>query len=123
MILVGRPVKARFAVVAGLAIVTAACYLPRVDVERDVSTFILASVTQCAAEVVGGEVRNDADVPVRVVLNVAWLDIASEPFYELELELPRIEAESTEQWNIAAQEELDSPIVCTAEAFTVEALE
>ena len=111
------------ALVAALALVVSGCYLPRVDVERDVTTFILASVTQCSAETVAGQLRNDADVPVRVVMNVAWLDIASEPYHDVELELARVEAESTAEWSVTAGEELDPPIVCTAEPFTVEALE
>ena len=106
-----------------MAMVGAACYLPRVEVERDVTTFILASVTQCSAETIAGQVRNDADVPVHVLLNISWLDLASEPYHDVDLELPRIDAESTSEWSVTADEELDQPIVCTAEVSTVEALE
>ena len=66
------------AAISAVALLASACYLPRVDVERDVSTFVLAHVTQCSAETVAGEV---------------------------------------------AGEEVDRPIVCTAEALLVEALE
>ena len=113
----------RLATLTGLALVLSACYLPRVEVDRDVSTFVLAHVTQCSAETVAGEVINDADVPVRVLLNVAWLDVASEPYHDVELEVPRVEAESTGSWSVVAGEEVDRPIVCTAEALLVEALE
>lgn len=106
-----------------LMFVVSACYLPRADVQRDVSTFVLASVSHCSSESVGGALRNDADVAVRVMLKTSWLDIASVAYHEVEHEIPRVEADSTEQWTVLAGEEVDPPLVCTVEIAVVEPLE
>lgn len=118
----GRPASRSAALVA-LMLVVSACYLPRNDVQRDVSTFVLASVSQCSAESVGGALRNDSDVAVRVVLKVMWLDIASVAYHEVEHEIPRVESKTTEQWTVLAGETVDPPLVCTAENGTIEPLE
>lgn len=114
---------ARYAALFALALAVSACYLPRADVQRDVSTFVLASVSQCSSESVGGAVRNDADVAVRMVLNAMWLDIASVVYHDVEHEIPRVEAESTVEWTILAGEDVDPPLLCTVEATVVEPLD
>ena len=113
----------RLAVMAAVALLASSCYLPRADVDRAVETFVLASVSQCSSESVGGALRNDSDVAVRVVLTTMWLDISSEVYHEVEVELPRIEAKTTESWTAFAGEEVAPPLLCTAEASTIEALE
>ena len=113
----------RLALMAAVALLASSCYLPRADVDRAAETFVLASVSQCSSESVGGAVRNDADVAVRVILTTMWLDLSSEVYHEVELELPRVEAKTTEPWTAFAGEEVASPLLCTAEASTIEALE
>ena len=113
----------RLAVITGVALLASSCYLPRADVVRAVDTFVLASVSQCSSESVGGALRNDADVAVRVVLTSMWLDLSSDVYHEVVLELPRVEAHTTEQWTAFAGEEVAPPLLCTVEASTIEALE
>ena len=115
--------RGRLAVMAAVALLASSCYLPRADVDRAVETFVLASVSQCSSESVGGALRNDADVAVRVVLTSMWLDLSSEVYHEVVLELPRVEAHTTEQWTAFSTEEVASPLLCTVEASTIEALE
>ncbi len=126
----GRPLEepntvrgGRLAVMTGVALFASSCYLPRADVVRAVDTFVLASVSQCSSESVGGALRNDADVAVRVVLTSMWLDLSSEVYHEVVLELLRVEAHTTEPWTAFATEDVAPPLLCTVEASTIEALE
>jgi len=112
----------RYAAFLALVLGASACYLPRADVQRDVSTFVLASVSECSTESVGGAVRNDSDVAIHVVLKGMWLDIESVVYHEVEYDIARVDAESTEQWTILG-EEVDPPLLCTVEAVVVEPLD
>lgn len=113
----------RLMLVGVLVVAASACYLPRANVERDVSTFVLASVSQCSMESVSGAVRNDSDVAVRVVLNATWHDISSEVYHEVEHEIPSVEAESEVEWTASAGDPVDPPLLCEVEATVVEPLE
>ena len=106
-----------------VALVAAGCYLPRADVDRPVETFVLVSVSGCDADSVRGAVRNDSDVPVRVALTPKWLDISSEVYHETQYEVARVEPNSTVEWEAPADEEVDPPLLCQAEATLIEALE
>lgn len=113
----------RLVALGALLLAVSGCYLPRANVERDPSTFVLASVSHCSAESVGGAVRNDSDVSVRVVLKATWLDIASEVYHEVEYEVPLVEAESEIEWTASAGEPVEPPLLCEIEATEVEPLE
>ena len=115
--------RGRLPLVIAISLLAASCYLPRADVQRDVETFILASVSQCSSESVGGMLRNDADVPVRVELLAMWLDLSSEVYHEAELTVPRVEAASEQPWTIEAGDEVAPPLLCTAETSSVKAVE
>ncbi len=115
--------RRRLAVMAAVALLASSCYLPRADVDRAVETYVLASVSRCSSESVGGALRNDADVAVRIVLTSMWLDLSSEVYHEVVLELPRVEAHTTEPWTAFATEEVAPPLLCTVEASTIQGLE
>ncbi len=115
--------RGRLPLVIAISLLAASCYLPRADVQRDVETFILASVSQCSSKSVGGMLRNDADVAVRLELLTMWLDLSSEVYHEVELTVPRVEAESEVPWSVEAGAEVDPPLLCTVETSSVEVVE
>ena len=106
-----------------IPLLAVSCYLPRSDVDRDVDTFILASVSRCSSESVGGMLRNDADVAVRLELVAMWLDLSSEVYHEVELAVPRVDAASEVPWTVEAGAEVDPPLLCTVETASVEVIE
>lgn len=108
-------------VVVGL--VASGCYLPKANVDRSFETFVLVSVSGCNADMVRGAVRNDSDVPVRVALTPRWLNVSSEVYHETQFEVARVEANSTVEWEAPADEEVDPPLLCQAEATLIESLE
>ena len=116
-------IRGRLPLLIPILLLAASCYLPRADVQRDVETFILASVSQCSTESVSGMLRNDADVAVRVKLLAMWLDLSSEVYHEAELTVERVEAESELPWSVEAGGEVDPPLLCTAETSSVEVIE
>lgn len=99
------------------------CYLPRSEVQRDVETFILASVSECSSESVGGMLRNDSDVAVRLELVAMWLDLSSEVYHEVELSVARVDAQSEASWTVEADAEVDPPLLCTVETSSIEVIE
>lgn len=115
--------RGRLPVLVALSLLAVSCYLPRADVERDVETFILASVSQCSSESVGGMLRNDADVAVRLELLAMWLDLSSEVYHEVEFEVARVEAGSEVPYSVGAGAEVDPPLLCTVETSSVEVVE
>ena len=115
--------RGRLPLLIALSLLAISCYLPRSDVERDVETFILASVSQCSSESVGGMLRNDADVAVQIELVAMWLDLASEVYHEAELAVARVEAGSEQPWSVEAGAEVAPPLLCTVETSSVEVIE
>ena len=115
--------RGRLPLLIALSLLAISCYLPRSDVVRDVETFILASVSQCSSESVGGMLRNDAEVAVRVELVAMWLDLASEVYHEAELVVARVEAGSEQPWSVEAGAEVAPPLLCTVETSSVEVIE
>ena len=115
--------RGRLPLVIAISLLATSCYLPRSDVQRDIETFIQASVGQCSAESIGGMLRNDADVPVRLELVAMWLDLASEVYHEVEFEVARVEAESELPYTVGAGADVDPPLVCTVETSSVEVIE
>ena len=115
--------RGRLPVLVALSLLAVSCYLPRADTERDVETFILASVSQCSSESVSGMLRNDADVAVRLELVAMWLDLSSEVYHEVEFEVTRVEAGSELPYSAGAGAEVDPPLLCTVETSSVEVIE
>jgi hypothetical protein len=116
-------IRGRLLLLILISLLTASCYLPRSDVERDVETFILASVSQCSSDSVGGMLRNDADVAVRLELLAMWLDLSSEVYHEVEFTVDRVEAESELPYSVGAGAPVDPPLLCTVETSSVEVIE
>ena len=106
-----------------LSVLAVSCYLPRADVDRDIETFITVSVRQCSAESVGGTLRNDAEVAVRMELVAMWLDIASEPYHDVGFTVARVDAGSEVPYSVEAGTAVDPPLVCTVEMSSVEVIE
>lgn len=106
-----------------ISLLAVSCYLPRAEGVRDVETFILASVSQCSSGSVGGMLRNDADVAVRLELVAMWLDLSSEVYHEVELTVPRVDPASETPWTVEAGAEVDPPLLCTVETSSVEVIE
>ena len=115
--------RGRLPFLIALSVLAVSCYLPRADVDRDVETFILASVSQCSSESVGGMLRNDADVAVRLELMAMWLDLSSEVYHEVEFTVARVEAGSELPYSVEAGAEVDPPLLCTVETSSVEVIE
>ncbi len=115
--------RGRLPLVLLITILAASCYLPRSEVRRDVETFILASVSQCSSESVGGTLRNDSDVAVRLELQAMWLDLSSEVYHEVEFEVDRVDAGSELPYSVEAGAEVDPPLLCTVETSSVEVIE
>jgi len=115
--------RGRLPLLVALAVLAVSCYLPRADVDRDVETFILASVSQCSSESVGGMLRNDADVAVRLELMAMWLDLSSEVYHEVEFTVDRVESGSELPYSVEAGAEVDPPLLCTVETSSVEVIE
>ena len=115
--------RGRLSLLIAIVLLAASCYLPRSDVQRDVETFILASVSQCSSESVGGMLRNDSDVAVRLELLAMWLDLSSEVYHEVEWTVPRLDAASEVPWTVEAGPEVDPPLLCTVETSSVEVIE
>ena len=115
--------RGRLPLFVALSVLAVSCYLPRADVERDVETFVLASVSQCSSESVGGMLRNDSDVGVRLELVAMWLDLSSEVYHEVEFTVPRVEAGSELPYSVGAGAEVDPPLLCTVETSSVEVIE
>ena len=116
-------IRGRLPLLAALSLLAVSCYLPRAEGERDVETFILASVSQCSSESVGGMLRNDSDVAVKLELLAMWLDLSSEVYHEVEFEVARVEAESEVPYSVEAGAEVDPPLLCTVETSSVEVIE
>ena len=116
-------IRGRLLLLILISLLAASCYLPRSDVERDVETFILASVSQCSSESVGGMLRNDADVAVRLELLAMWLDLSSEVYHEVEFTVDRVEAGSELPYSVGAGATVDPPLLCTVETSSVEVIE
>ena len=115
--------RGRLPLLIALSVLAVSCYLPRADVDRDVETFILASVSQCSSESVGGMLRNDADVAVRLELMAMWLDLSSEVYHGVEFTVARVEAGSELPYSVEAGVEVDPPLLCTVETSLVEVIE
>ena len=115
--------RALLRIAIALSLLASSCYLPRADIQRDVDTLVLASVSRCSSESVSGMLRNDADVAVQIELTAMWLDITSEVYHEASLSVPRIEAASEVPWKIDTGAEVASPLQCTVEMSSVEAIE
>ncbi|MDE0377446.1 MAG: hypothetical protein OXK16_16005 [bacterium] len=115
--------RGRLALLVAISVLAVSCYLPRAEGDRDVETFILASVRQCSSESVGGTLRNDADVAVRLELVAMWLDLASEVYHEVGFTVDRIEAESEVPYSVEAGADVDPPLICTVETSSVEVIE
>lgn len=113
----------RLSLLVAISLLAVSCYLPRAEGDRDIETFILASVSQCSSESVGGVLRNDADVAVRLELVAMWLDLSSEVYHEVEFEVARVEAESELPYSVEAGPEVDPPLLCTVETSAVEVIE
>ena len=116
-------IRERLPLLVALSVLAVSCYLPRSEVERDVETFILASVSQCSSQSVGGMLRNDADVAVRLELEAMWLDLSSEVYHEVEFTVARVEAGSELPYSVEAGAEVDPPLLCTVETSSVEVVE
>ena len=116
-------IRERLPLLVALSVLAVSCYLPRSEVERDVETFILASVSQCSSQSVGGMLRNDADVAVRLELEAMWLDLSSEVYHEVEFTVARVEARSELPYSVEAGAEVDPPLLCTVETSSVEVVE
>ena len=117
------PARGRLPLFLAISLLAVSCYLPRSEVQRDVETFILASVSQCSSESVGGMLRNDADVAVRLELLAMWLDLSSEVYHEVEFTVARVEAGSELPYSVEAGAEVDPPLLCTVETSSVEVIE
>ncbi len=115
--------RGRMPLVIMILLLAASCYLPRAEVDRDVKTFILASVSQCSSESVSGMLRNDSDVVVRVELMAMWLDLASEVYHEAKLTVPRVEAGGEQPWTVESGAEVAPPLLCTVETSSVDVVE
>ncbi|MDE0139601.1 MAG: hypothetical protein OXM57_01285 [bacterium] len=115
--------RGRLALLVAISVLAVSCYLPRAEGDRDVETFILASVRQCSSESVGGTLRNDADVAVRLELVAMWLDLASEVYHEVGFTVDRVEAESEVPYSVDAGADVDPPLICTVETSSVEVIE
>ncbi len=115
--------RGRLPLLMAVLLLAGACYLPRSEVQRDVETFILASVSQCSSESVGGMLRNDSDVAVRLELVAMWLDLSSEVYHEVELSVARVDAQSEASWTVEAGVDVDPPLLCTVETSSVEVIE
>ena len=115
--------RGRLSLLVATSLLAVSCYLPRAEGDRDVETFILASVRQCSSESVGGTFRNDADVAVQLELVAKWLDLASEVYHEVEFTVERIEAESEVPYSVDAGADVDPPFICTVETSSVEVIE
>ena len=115
--------RGRLPLLIALAVLAVSCYLPRADTDRDIETFITVTVRKCVAESVGGTLLNDADTAVRMELVAMWLDIASEPYHEVEFTVDRVEAGGEVPYSVEAGAEVDPPLVCTVEMTTVEVIE
>lgn len=106
-----------------LAVIGAGCYLPRADVDRPVETQVLVAVYRCTPDLVAGEVTNDAEVAISVVLKPKWLDQQRAAFHEVEIEPLEVPAGSTLEWEGNAGEEIDTPVFCEAETVSISAVE
>lgn len=115
--------RVRLPLLIALSVLAVSCYLPGADVDRDVETFITVSVRQCSSESVGGTLRNDADMAVRLELIAMWLDITSEVYHQVEFNVARVEAGSELPYSVEAGAEVDPPLVCAVETTSVEAIE
>lgn len=113
----------RFATAASLLLL-AGCYLPGAQTsERPLAEQVRVVVTGCGADRVAGTIRNDADVSVRATLRSKWLDAASDVYHQEELEIASLAPGAITEWETTTTGELESPLLCQAEAATVEALE
>ena len=115
--------RSRISLLIAVSLLATSCYLPRADIQRDVEELVLASVYQCSTASVGGVLRNDADVSVRVELVAMWLDLDSEVHHEAELTVPRVQAESEQAWTVDSGAEVAPPLLCTVEMSSVEVTE
>ena len=93
------------------ALTTAGCYLPKANIDRPLESLVLPAVYRCTVDFVSGNVRNDADVDVTVVLRALWLDADSEPFHDSVTEPILVPSGETVEWEALAGETVDAPIV------------
>jgi len=106
------------AVAAALTIT--GCYLPEATTDHPLESLVLAAVYRCTVDFVAGDVRNDAEADVTVVLRAIWLDKDSNPFHDAVIEPILIPAGETVEWEVPAGEKVDTPTFCGAEVVSVD---
>jgi hypothetical protein len=99
----------------------AGCYLPSASNSRPLSSQVQVPVYRCTAERVGGDILNNADVPIVISIKAKWMDNQSAVFHEVEVGPFEVDPKGSIEWEALAGEEVDLPALCQAE--TVEVIE
>lgn len=96
-----------------------ACYLPGQDVDRPLENQVQITVRECTADLVAGEIENDADVAITVELIPKWLDTASQVYHTVEVTTEPVPPGELVRWEAPAGESIDPPLLCQAEIVRV----
>jgi hypothetical protein len=102
-----------------LFLAATACYLPGGDSTLPVESQVQVAVYRCAAERVGGDILNNADVPVVISIKAKWLDTASATYHEVDAGPFPAAAKSSVPWEVEAEEQVADPAQCQAEIVSV----
>ena len=100
-------------------LVANSCYLPQATTTLPVENQVQVAVYRCTAELVGGDILNNATVPIEITVKAKWLDNQSEVFHEEDVGPFRVEEKGTLPWEAISTEEVDEPALCQGETVSV----
>ncbi len=117
----GSPRSLRLsAAVAATASLASACYLPASEVVLPLENMVLVAVYRCSETVVAGEVINDNDVPIQIVITPRWMDAQRVSFHEVAIDPIDVPPGSTVEWEAEAGAEIARPQFCEAETVAID---
>ncbi|HUP17564.1 MAG TPA: hypothetical protein VM848_16135 [Acidimicrobiia bacterium] len=102
-----------------LLIAVTSCYLPGRETILPIANQVQVPVYRCNADFVSGDILNNADVPIVVMIKAKWVDSASTTYHEVEAGPFSAGANSSVQWVVETEESVADPAQCLAEIVSV----